>query len=105
MYSIHSYSPGGRTRYSARNNTKPVHFICIAPQAQRVAIIGDFNDWDPTANPLIQHPDGGWHAYVPLSHGHHRYLFLVDGESTLDPKARGTARHEGGQQVSLVWVS
>jgi 1,4-alpha-glucan branching enzyme len=86
-----------------QHQTGSLHLHC--PKAQRVAIIGDFNDWDPTANPLTQHPDGGWHAYISLSHGHHRYLFLVDGEPTLDPKAKGTARHEGGQQVSLVWVS
>jgi 1,4-alpha-glucan branching enzyme len=104
MYSIDSYRPGGRTRYSAKNNTRPVHFICVAPKAECVMLIGDFNGWDPASHPMHRHPDGGWHSMVPLSHGHHRYLFLVDGEPTLDPKARGTERHAQGK-VSLVWVS
>ncbi len=34
-------------RYSAKKMVKPVNFICLAPNASQVCLIGDFNDWDP----------------------------------------------------------
>lgn len=105
MYQIRSYSPGGPVRYSAKNTSKPVNFVCIAPRAQSVMLVGDFNDWDPTAHPLWQRPDGAWFLQVSLRHGHHHYQFLVDGELTLDPKAHGVARNRNGEKVSLVSVS
>ena len=63
-------------RYSARNMAKPVNFYCSAPTAQFVSLVGDFNGWNPLANPMRRQPDGCWFAQVQLSHGHHRYCFL-----------------------------
>jgi 1,4-alpha-glucan branching enzyme len=103
MYS--TYSPGGQTRYSAKNIIKPVNFTCLAPSAQSVTLVGDFNDWDPAAHPMRQRPDGAWYLQMPLSHGHHHYQFLVDGQPALDPRAQGVARNEKGEKVSLVSVS
>jgi 1,4-alpha-glucan branching enzyme len=71
---------------------KPVNFFCHAPEARAVAIVGDFNDWNPAGHAMRQGPDGGWHAQVPLHHGHQRYVFVIDGRPTLDPKAQGVAR-------------
>ncbi|MDB6124802.1 MAG: glycoside hydrolase family 13 domain protein [Pedosphaera sp.] len=84
---------------------KPVNFICMAPAAQTVHLIGDFNDWNPTAFPMKKQVDGAWHIQIPLSHGHHHYQFLVDGKPTLDPRAQGIARNEQNEKVSLLAVS
>jgi len=46
---------------------RPVRFAFRAP-AEHVTVIGDFNDWDPTATPLTRH-DGEWSATVPLKPG------------------------------------
>ncbi len=92
-------------RYSAKKMTKPVNFVFMAPEAKSVALVGDFNDWQPTACPMKRQHDGAWLAQVPLNHGHHHYLFLVDGKPTLDPKAQGTARNESNEKVSLMSVS
>lgn len=70
-----------------------------------VSVIGDFNNWSPNANPMKRQPDGGWVAQIELKHGHHRYMFLVDGVATLDPRAQGMARNEQNEKVSLVAVS
>jgi 1,4-alpha-glucan branching enzyme len=82
-----------------------VDFLCIAPQAQSVSLIGDFNEWQPTAHPMTRMPDGGWRIRMELPHGHHQYLFLVDGEPTLDPNAMGKVHNQRNETVSLIAIS
>jgi 1,4-alpha-glucan branching enzyme len=99
-------SPGSAlSRYSAKKMVKPVNFACIAPTAQSVSLIGDFNDWDPAAYPMKKQFDGAWTTQIQLNHGHHHYQFLVDGKPTLDPRAQGIARNEKNEKVSLMAVS
>ena len=102
---LDSYRINTKDRYSAKKMAKPINFICPAPAARRVTLVGDFNDWDPRAYPMKRHPDGNWLLEVPLTHGHHHYLFVIDGKPALDPKAQGVARNERYEKVSLVAVS
>jgi 1,4-alpha-glucan branching enzyme len=105
MFNVGSYNLGSPNRYSAKNNLKPINFLFLAPEAKHVSILGDFNNWSPNANPLKKGPDGGWSTQVPLKHGHHRYVFLVDGVRTLDPRAQGVSRDDNNERVSLMAVS
>lgn len=105
MHSPFNYSPLKPKGYSAKNILKPVVFICHAPGAAEVFITGDFNDWDLASHPLKQMPDGAWRTEIQLNHGHHHYLFVVDGRPMLDPRAQGIARNEKDEKVSLVAVS
>ena len=84
---------------------RAINFICNAPQAQSVSLVGDFNGWDPKAHPMKQMPDRAWLLTVEMKHGHHRYAFLVDGQLVLDPRAQGITRNDQGERVSLVPVS
>jgi hypothetical protein len=54
---------------------------------------------------MQQMPDGFWITSLELAHGHHQYLFLVDGNAVLDPRASGRARNERNEPVSLIAVS
>jgi 1,4-alpha-glucan branching enzyme len=92
-------------RYGAAQTLRALNFICNAPQAQVVSLLGDFNRWDPKAHPMVQMPDQAWMVTVELKHGHHRYAFLVDGQLKLDPRAQGITRNDKGERVSLVPVS
>jgi 1,4-alpha-glucan branching enzyme len=92
-------------RYRAGNMTKPVNFYCSAPQAQSVFLAGDFNEWSSTAHPMERRVDGCWFLQMQLSHGHHRYQFLVDGKPVLDPHATGTSLNESKEKVSVLAVS
>ena len=98
-----SYSP--MRRPAPRQNLRSMNFICNAPQAQSVTLVGDFNQWNAYAHPLKQQIDGGWLITVELKHGHHRYAFLVDGVLTLDPRAQGITRNDQNERVSLIPVS
>ena len=88
-----------------RKILRTINFICQAPGARSVSIVGDFNHWNPAAHPMKQMPDRAWLLGIDLKHGHHRYAFLVDGVLTLDPRAQGVARNDKGERVSLVPVS
>ncbi len=94
---------GSHNRYSAKNMAKPINFFCDAPEAETVAVIGDFNNWAP--HPMNRQSDGSWHVQISLNHGHHHYAFLVDGNTVLDPRATGIARNEKKERVSLIAVS
>jgi 1,4-alpha-glucan branching enzyme len=84
---------------------RALNFICLAPQAKSVSVVGDFNQWNPASHVMKQMPDKSWLLNIELKHGHHRYAFLVDGVLTLDPKAQGITRNDKGERVSLVPVS
>jgi 1,4-alpha-glucan branching enzyme len=89
--------------YSAKNQHRQVSFYCAAPHAKSVDLIGDFNHWQPF--PMQRSVDGWWTAQLELSHGHHQYRFLVDGQPMLDPQATGVVRDEHNEKSSLVAVS
>jgi hypothetical protein len=68
---------------------RPVEFVLVAPSARSVALVGDFNAWDPAATPMLQTPDPGvWRLRVTLAPGLHLYGFVLDGQDWVtDPNA------------------
>lgn len=52
--------------------------------AERVHLIGQFNDWSRSATPLTD-ANGVWEATVALDPGRYEYKFTADGEELLDP--------------------
>jgi len=85
---------------------RAVKFVLIAPQAARVAVVGDFNGWDVSANPMTtQGKDGTWTIFVPLHPGLHTYSFVVDGTHFMPDPAAPLAPDDGyGHQSSVVLV-
>ncbi|HAV61194.1 MAG TPA: glycoside hydrolase family 13 [Verrucomicrobiales bacterium] len=91
--------------YSAHRNVQTANFVCEAPTAKKVSLVGDFNKWDATANPMKKMPGGAWAIGIKLRHGHHRYAFMTDGHLTLDPRAMGITKDDRDRRVSLMAVS
>ena len=83
-----------------------VQFVLVAPAAGSVAVVGDFNDWDLRATPLVRSDgDGVWAVTVPLTPGRYRYSFLVDGTTWLrDPRAARTVEDEFGRTNSVLTI-
>jgi 1,4-alpha-glucan branching enzyme len=53
--------------------------------AERITLVGDFNDWDPKSLPLRQNRDGNWRIEVELDAGcKYRFRYLLDGEHWRD---------------------
>jgi 1,4-alpha-glucan branching enzyme len=57
------------------------------PDARTVHLVGDFNDWTPTADPMSDdNADGEWTLFYPLGPGTYAYKFVVDGRNWIpDP--------------------
>jgi len=99
------YHPRKPNAYAAGSVRKPVAFICLLRDAKEVFVAGDFNGWNPASHPMKRLLDGAWRLEIMLPHGHHHYVFVVDGLPTLDPSAQGISRNERGERVSLIAVS
>ena len=56
--------------------------------ARRVYIVGDFNNWSPTADAMVdENRDGEWTLYYNLPPGVYEYKFVVDGTDWItDPR-------------------
>jgi hypothetical protein len=84
----------------------PVQFVLVAGEARRVTLVGDFNGWDPGAEPLRRDAAGIWSATVTLPPGRHSYAFIVDDSIwTPDPRVPGSRSDEDfGRPNSVVVV-
>lgn len=81
-----------------------VDFVVMAPAASRVAVVGDWNGWDPGATPMSRH-DGTWTAHVSLPPGRHVYAFVVDGRHwENDPRAPLEPANAFGFRNSVILV-
>jgi 1,4-alpha-glucan branching enzyme len=88
-------------------DTRPVRLRLAAPASSRVAVVGDFNDWDPAATPLRPAGDGGtWIVELRLRPGRYHYTFLIDGRRwARDPNEPRAAESDFGAPVSVLTVS
>ena len=78
-------------------------FRVWAPNADKVSVIGTFNDWDETGVPLQHEEDGYWAANVPSAKPGDEYKYvIVHGEmklSRLDPYAREVTNSVGNSVI------
>jgi len=57
-----------------------VAFAVWAPNAQRVSVVGDFNDWDGRRYPMrLRHGVGIWELFVPGLAPDHAYKYEIRG--------------------------
>lgn len=81
-----------------------VRFTLVAPGAERVSLVGDFNAWDPGVTTLRQQ-DGTWTVTIPVAPGRHQYGFVVDGSRWIaDPAAPQSADSDFGTANSVMYV-
>ena len=84
-----------------------VQFVLVAPDAKKVAVVGDFNGWDRKhAGYQAQHRGGGvWSVTAPVPVGHHRYSFVVDDSVWVaDPTAPRVGDNDFGVPNSAIVV-
>ena len=82
----HLFAEGTHLRSFERLGARPmshglatgVHFAVWAPNARRVSVVGDFNDWDSRVHAMRALVDSGvWEIFVPGLGAGERYKFEV----------------------------
>jgi 1,4-alpha-glucan branching enzyme len=83
-----------------------VHFAVWAPNACRVSVVGQFNDWDGRRHPMRLHPGNGvWDIFIPGVVPGNLYKFeLLDADGLLlplkaDPFARSMEPPPGNASI------
>ena len=65
---------------TTQNRKKGVYFAVWAPNAQAVSVMGDFNGWDPAANPMTKAgPIGVYEVFVPGAKIGQLYKYRIIG--------------------------
>ena len=92
---------------SESDSARVVQFVFVAPSAQSVSLVGDFNNWEMGATPLSAGPaQSVWTVRVRLPNGRHRYAFVVDDSTwARDPSAPPAAGDDFGVPSSVVTVT
>ena len=97
-------TPSRKAPKKAKPKTSLVVMQISAPSAQRVSVVGTFNDWGSDANLLAPKKSGEWSGKLTLAPGRYEYLFLVDGNWVLDSAARETVPNTFGGLNSILTV-
>lgn len=78
-------------------------FVYVGPQASKVSLVGDFNDWDVGKTPMVRSANGGlWTVTLPLKAGRHLYAFVVDGTTWASDPGAPMAPDDGYGHVNSV---
>ncbi len=102
-FRVRQVQPGAHPR---ENVAQAVQFVFYAPDAASVMLVGDFNDWDRTATPLLNSNGSGvWSVAVPLSPGRYQYAFVVDGKWSSDPEAARGVTDDFGEPNSVLTIA
>jgi hypothetical protein len=96
-----------RRPVASADATRPVHIRLNAPSSSRVVVVGDFNDWDPAATPLLRTTEQGeWSVELRLKPGRYHYTFLIDGRRWEgDPSEPRAPESDFGAPVSVLTVT
>lgn len=93
------HSPSHQAGMGALPFAGGVFFRVWAPHADSVAVIGDFNDWSESANPLSSEGNGFWYGEVAEAAVGQEYRYhIVNGDqqfSRIDPYARQVTNSVG----------
>ena len=79
-----------------------VTFKVQAPEAQKVLLMGDFNNWDPKTHVMKKDKKGLWSKTVLLAPGRYEYKFFVDEEWWNDPQNDQTVINAFGSINNVV---
>jgi hypothetical protein len=71
--------------------------------ADRIFLVGDFNQWSQNATPMRQDRDGVWRVVLDLEHGKQcEFRYLIDGQWRTDYHADGATSNGYGTENSVV---
>lgn len=90
---------------SEKPQTVTVRLELRAPRAEEVAVVGDWNGWDPGTHPMTDADgDGIWQIEIEVeSDREYQYQFLINGERWIpDPQAPMRVKDGFGGENSVL---
>jgi hypothetical protein len=95
-------SPGGASQPSGDEIT----FALPAAAARHVALVGEFNEWNPASTPMTKDNEGRWAVRLRMPPGRHTYAFVVDDTTWVaDPHAARAPERWFGDPRSVLVVA
>ena len=92
--------------YGIRKTHKGILFVQPGEGKNKVAIAGDFNNWNPASTPMNRHVElGVWQACVNIPPGRYRYRLVIDGQWVKDPYNPQTETNPFGELNSVLEVA
>ena len=88
-----------------KGTKKAVKFFIEAVNAEKVTLMGDFNNWNPEIHKMNPIGDGVWEKKLILSPGKYEYKFRVDDNWMEDPENDLTCSNCFGTQNSVLELS
>lgn len=92
-------------RFSGSPKKKQITFSITLPDAQSVALSGDFNAWNTSSHPMKKNARGQWRRVIHLAPGRYEYKFLVDGRWVTDPRNPQVAKNPFGTVNNILMVA
>jgi 1,4-alpha-glucan branching enzyme len=85
------------------SKAKKTTFSLEIPDAKKVFLVGEFNNWDKKKHPMKK-MKGLWKLSLPLKSGEYKFKYLVDGNWYNDPVAHKYSTSPFGGDDSVVVV-
>lgn len=77
-----------KKQYFKSKSTVKINFTLpaeLAGEAQSAAIAGEFNNWDPSANPMKKLKNGNFSAQLSLEGGQaYQFRYVLDGNTWIN---------------------
>jgi len=90
--------------YGVKQVGQEIIFAAKFVNARQVMIAGDFNNWTPTATPMVPVKPGEWRTRVKVSAGRYRYRLVVDDKWITDPNNQYVEVNQFGELNNVVEV-
>jgi 1,4-alpha-glucan branching enzyme len=89
---------------SSKQKIKAIQFSFKTGEAKQVSLVGEFNNWNPDADPMQRDGNGTWTKTKKLPPGDMEYKFWVDGQWIQDPENLRVCPNCFGTQNNIVKV-
>ncbi len=80
-------------------------FRYIDLKAEKVVLVGSFNNWNPYELELKREYGGIWKIKIYLPKGTHYYYFIVDDQITPDPMNTKAVKDKHGNIINIIEVN
>lgn len=84
--------------------TKKMLFEMDMADAQSVALLGEFNEWDEGRHPLKKAKNGKWKIEIALAPGEYQFLYRVDQQRWIADDSTPKRSNDFGTENSICVV-